>query len=185
MAKTPFRKSPTRIPDGDGSAVLMRVRVKILPGVPTRFFRLQVGSAFDDYSGWSAAQDWAGGDNSVTGNPDLDPFENLMEYALDLNPSAYDSTAGFPQPGTDTQTAGGPWLTFTYRKNTSAKDLTYVVSATTNFVDWGPLEIDGVNAVEEVADPNPDGDGSAILMRVRVKLVPGSPPRFLRLEVNL
>lgn len=131
---------------------------------------------------WTAGFNWGGADSSPGADPNRDGVTNLLAYALDLHPLAILSKSQLPQPTLDTTTPGGPWLNFTYRENQSATDLSYSIRSSTDMVTWTDLTIDNVNAFEEIADANPDGDGSSTLVRIRVK-IPGATQQFLRLRV--
>ena len=141
--------------DGDNSAALIRVLVKQQPGVPRQFLRLQVSSASGDYSAWSISQSWSNADDSFSGNPDSDGLSNRLEYAMDLDPLAQDSPDKIPRAGVDMLSSGGPWATYTYRRNTRAADLYLTVGTSTDLSHWTRLHIDGKNAVQEIANADP------------------------------
>jgi hypothetical protein len=170
--------------DGDGTAALIRLRLKMNSAEARRFLRLHASASTGTYSVWSGQQAWNGADASIYGNTDADLFNNLLEYAFDLSPIVSDAPSKGPVAGTNTTTPGGPWTTFTYRKNSTAHDITHTLRASTDLVHWTDIKIDRVNAFAEVADPGPDGDGSSSLVRLRVKQDPAVPRRFLSLKVS-
>jgi autotransporter-associated beta strand protein len=115
------------------------------------------------------------------GHSDADGLPDFLEYGLDLDP-LLTSTAGTPALHYDTATPGGPWITFTYRRNKHAPALTHTVRSSPDLTKWTDVTIDGVNATSEVTDPDPDGDGSAELIQVRIK-APADGPYFLQLKI--
>jgi hypothetical protein len=109
----------------------------------------------------------------------------LLAYALDIEYLDTASINDFPRISTDSTTPGGPWITFTYRKNEMATDLIYSVQNSADLIEWTEVMIDNANTFSEIADPDPDGDSSSQLMRVRLKDDPATyPARFLRLHVS-
>jgi lysophospholipase L1-like esterase len=138
----------------------------------------------DDYYSWAKKIAWNGADSSPTADPNGDGVSNLLAYALDISPLAAPDPELLPYPGYDTVTPNGPWLSLTFRRNERAADLTYTVRSSTDLVGWTDLVPDGLTVVEEVVDSDPDGDGSSILKRVRIKLASNQNKLFLRLQVN-
>lgn len=138
----------------------------------------------DDYAAWSARIAWGAADPAPDADPNADGVNNLLAYALDLPPLSIASPADLPRADLDTTTPGGPWLTFVYRENTCASDLARRVQTSVDLTEWTDLAPDGVTAVAEIAHPDPDGDGSAVLHRMRLKLDPDEPRRFFCLRVQ-
>jgi hypothetical protein len=135
------------------------------------------------YFDWQKSFAWS----ASTSLPDADPngngLPNLLEYALDLNPLST-TPPTLPVVGWDTITPDGPWLTFTYRRNKSAMDLTYVVQTSTDLVNWSSIIPNQTSLISEVANSNPDGDGTSELLRMRIKTSPTELKRFVRLSVT-
>ena len=138
----------------------------------------------DDYSAWSGKFTWGTASSAPAADPNNDGVKNLMAYALNIPPLIVVAPGDLPQSANDTTTPNGPWLAFTYRVNSRAADLIYTVQTCTDLAIWTNVLIDGVNAVSEIANPDPDSDGIAVLMRVRLKLAGGEPRRFLRLRIS-
>lgn len=136
------------------------------------------------YAAWSASVAWEGADSSSLADPNNDGVTNLLAYALDLPPLTAVSPVDLPFPTLDI-TPDGPWLSLTYRENTSATDLIYAVQTSTDLSAWSTLVIDGINVVAETIDSDPDDDGTALLHRVRLKLAANEPRRFLRLNASI
>ena len=126
--------------------------------------------------------------SASSANPDDDPNQNgvpnLLEYALDLNPLSQ-TPPTLPLVGWDTSTPDGPWLTFTYRHNLMASDLTYEILSSVDLQTWSVLNADEVTTFSEIVDANPDGDGSSELLRIRTLADPSLSKLFLRLRVTL
>lgn len=137
------------------------------------------------YQTWVSGQSWNGADSSPAADPNSDGISNLMAYALNTASLEPANTAHLPRFGFDSLQAGGPWLTVIYRKNPAASDLSYTVRASANLATWTNVVPDNVNAFLEIADPDPDGDSSAVLMRLRLKHDPATTPRkFLQLFIS-
>ena len=49
---------------------------------------------------------------------------------------------------------------------------------------WSELPLDGVNAYQETADPDPDGDQSAVRVRLLIKMPAAGPRLLLRLRIT-
>lgn len=142
------------------------------------------GTARTPFQAWSDGINWNGGDSSAGGDPNGDGITNLESYALDLDPVAPSGKRAKVLSGTDTVTAGGPWFTLTYRRSLTATGVQMGVQATSDLATAPTdLTIDGVNVIQEVANPDVDGDGSAELVRIRVKIPAGAGKRFFSLQV--
>jgi len=84
----------------------------------------------------------------------------------------------------DMNTSDGPWLTFTYRHNLKASDLTYEILSSEDLQNWFVLSVDEVTTFSDIVDPNPDGDESSELLRIRTMTDPTLNKLFLRLRVT-
>ena len=119
---------------------------------------------------WTAIQAWRVSKGLAlnaldTADPDNDGLNNLLEYALDRNPLAADSTP--PTTGSIESATGRLQLTFLRAR--SATELTYTVQASGDLVTWSDLVT------------NPGTVGNSVT-------VTDTPPaaairRFLRLKV--
>ena len=90
-------------------------------------------------------------------NPDGDSFPNLLEFAMDLSPEGFDSLPrGVLAPD------GTPVLLF--RKNPSATDVFLQLDHSPDQRNWTRANLTDLNL--KVVDPDPDGDGSAILYSI-------------------
>ena len=149
------------------------------------FFNPPVGSLSlsSTYAAWLSQYFWYGADTSLTADPNQNGVSNLLEYALDLNPLSQNPPT-LPFVAWDTNTTDGPWLTFTYRRNKSAMDLTYGVQTSTDLITWSSIIPNQTSLVSEVANSNPDGDGTSELLRIRIKTSPTESKRFVRLNVT-
>ncbi len=109
---------------------------------------------------------------------DGDGINNLLEYALDLDPNTNDHS-GLPSVATESG-VGIDYLTLTYRKNLDAPDLTWSFEASTTLAvdSWIAASVES----DTLVDPDPDGDGSAELRKARV-IISGTK-QFLRLKVT-
>lgn len=167
----------------DGAHLRPAANLLLAPPLRAALLALTVDENRAGYNAWTSAIEWNGADAAPEADPNGDGVSNLLAYAFDLSPLAGAAAPDLPFSGVDTVTTGGPWSTFSYRCRSSAVDLTYRVQTSGDLVTWTDVDVDGVNAVAEIANANPDGDGSAILRRVRVKMPLGDSRRFHRLRV--
>jgi hypothetical protein len=133
---------------------------------------------------WRAGFAWNGQDPGANADPNSDGVSNFLAYALDLSPLTAPGPGDLPQIHCDVNAPGGPWLVLSYRENTSATDLEYVVRGSTDLVHWTDLVPDGNTIIKEIEHPDPDGDGSATQIRFRQTISPADPARFLSLRAR-
>jgi hypothetical protein len=135
------------------------------------------------YLNWQESFVWSASTSQPNADPNQNGVPNLLEYALDLNPLSQTSPT-LPVVGWDMNTPDGPWLTFTYRHNLKASDLTYEILSSEDLQNWSVLSVDEVTTFSDIVDPNPDGDGSSELLRIRTMTDPSLSKLFLRLRVT-
>ena len=99
-----------------------------------------------------------------------DGVRNLVEYALNLEPLTPDGTA---QP---TMTIESGYLTLSYVPKSWATDLTYVVQASTDLVNWSAADVESVD-VEDREPPD------RVTMRCKNPVSPGGRA-WLRLSIT-
>lgn len=94
------------------------------------------------------------GDAADMADPDGDGLANLIEYALDLDPTA-PSAPGLPQASA----AGDNWI-YTYSRPMSRTDVTLVVEVSTDLSSWttdgvthGPLTQEGASVTYQATYP--------------------------------
>ncbi len=98
---------------------------------------------------------------------DKDGLVNLMEYALGLNPNAFNA-AGVPAPVIE-----GAYLTLTYTRAKAATDITLRAVWATDLSGWSATA-----APDLLGD-----DGTLQTLKAKVLIAP-DPKKFLRLEVT-
>jgi len=135
------------------------------------------------YFDWQQSFTWSASASLPSADPNQNGVSNLLEYALDLNPLSQTPPA-LPSVGWDMNTPDGPWLTFTYRHNLKAQDLTYEILSSEDLQTWSVLNVDEVTTFSDTIDANPDGDGSCELLRIRTLANPSLNRLFLRLRVT-
>ena len=108
-------------------------------------------------------------------DPDTDHLPNLLEYASGLNPSQRDAAAAITK--IDSSSTPGE-LSFVYRKNLLATDLTYTFEGKASLSDplWSPLT--PINETV-IAD-----HGTSQTIRARFPNPSNHPQYFLRLSVS-
>jgi hypothetical protein len=169
--------------------------------IPGQIFNLTVGSQDDGYGGHfppkessvpltlsvsgTPLQTWRGlhfsndlTNTQLTGNlmdPDQDSINNLIEYALNLDPNKTDSPDDLPIISSKSNT-----LKFTYRKNLSATDLNYNIQQATDLSATTPWSSAQITNEETLSD-----DGSTRLIRATLSNSASSPMRFIRLQVEI
>ncbi len=165
--RTSFSLSVTNINPAGRRASLNALQVEALEE-PTNYFI------------WVTHHLWKtpGIDDQPLANPDRDQFSNLEEYALDLDPLRYDGLDHSPRVAV-VEESGEIFLTLTYRINALARDLSQWPLGSINLENWVKLDTAPPDVVDEIIDPDPDGDGSAILRRLKLRLSGiGEPERF-------
>jgi len=122
---------------------------------------------------FSTAEREAGIITGDTDDPDGDGIENLLEYAMGLNPRLTDTT-GLP--------IGGVWnryLTLSYRQNKQATDLLYEVEACSNLLN-------GLWTTHNVPEFLRSDSNQWWQVTARHDVpVTNAPSRFMRLKVTL
>jgi predicted outer membrane repeat protein len=94
------------------------------------------------YQTWVSSYNLTGDNALMTANPSGDGINNLLKYAMGLNPNsptlaATDGTKlGLPL----TAFAAGS-MKFTFIKDTAKSDLTYTVETCTNLTTWNPVTV--------------------------------------------
>lgn len=133
--------------------------------------RLILAPAPGSYAAWEATA-FPTGTPAADRAPDASPFgdgvPNLLSYALALDPLA---TKFHAMP---TATPGDDVLTFHFRRNLDAHDITLTVESSGDLVEWtaatmAPLVLDTDESVE--------------FLEVPIALTPGETRRFARLRV--
>ena len=105
-----------------------------------------------------------------TATPAHDGITNLMKYAMALEPKA-DGSGSMPVTGTNFG-----YMTFTYRKNKTAADVTYTVQSSALITGiWTPATT--------VTSQSDQGTYTLVTVRDTVPLA-GHPHRFMRLQVS-
>jgi parallel beta-helix repeat protein len=135
------------------------------------------------YFDWQQSFVWSASTSLPSADPNQNGVPNLLEYALNLTPLSQ-TPPTLPSVGWNTSTPDGPWLTFTYRHNLKADDLTYEILSSEDLQTWSVLNVDEVSTFSETVDANPDGDGSCELLRIRTLADPSLNKLFLRLRVT-
>jgi hypothetical protein len=143
-------------------------------------FRPLASQAVADFNEWKQTQfppehQANAAISGPTADPDGDGVPNLLEYALNGNPMAA-HTAGSPQPGT-VKLNGSTYLTITYTRRVGATDLSFIIEASSDMVNWSS----GSNTVP--VSVTREGDEEVVVVRDALPLGQSSN-RFLRLRVT-
>jgi len=126
------------------------------------------------FASWASAQGLTGPNAASTANPSGDGINNLMKYALGLDPNKVCTTltdgtnAGLPRVSTDAST-----LSLTYQRDTTKTDITYLVEAGTDLTSWSSSSI-----TEQILS-------NGTIQTVKASAPRGSNPKeFIRLRVT-
>lgn len=120
------------------------------------------------------------GNPTVSGDqadPDADRMRNLLEYALNLNPTGSNDVSGLW--GTIELVAGNEAFVVRHTRLKNPRDINYFVEVSTDLTTWnsGP-------AFTQEIDAQDDGNGVTETVRVRILSNPNLPgQRFSRLRV--
>jgi parallel beta-helix repeat protein len=135
------------------------------------------------YLDWQESFGWSASASLPDADPNGNGVPNLLEYALALDPLSTTPPA-LPLVGWDTGRPNGPWLTFSYRHNKSATDLTYEIWSSTDLKNWTLQNADGATVIAETVNLDADGDGKTELLRTRNKVDPTETKRFYKLGIR-
>jgi len=120
------------------------------------------------------------GNPAISGDqadPDFDRMRNLLEYALNLNPTGSNNVSGLW--GTIESVAGSESFVVRHTRLKNPRDIDYFVEVSTDLATWnsGP-------AFTQEIDAQDDGNGVTETVRVRILSDPNAPgQRFSRLRV--
>ncbi len=130
------------------------------------------------YAGWAATQGLAGPAAAPAADPEGDGVVNLLEYAMRTEPLV--ATGDGPAVALF-EANGATSAVLSHRRNRVATDLVWTYETSADLVAWNVL----VAPTIEVVDPDPEGDGTAELLRVLVPLGGAEPRLFLRVRATL
>jgi hypothetical protein len=106
-------------------------------------------------------------------DPDYDGIPNLLEYALNRNPTA-------PEVGkAPVSGMANSYLTLTFRKSTTAEGITFHVQASSDLASWSE-----VNIAANTIGTSTDTDGTPVLTVRDDVQVGGANRRFMRLMIS-
>ncbi len=121
------------------------------------------------FEAWAASINWNG--QSSNWNAVVSPFglKNLSLYALNIKNPFSTNASKLPAllAGNGITNGSRREVDFEFRQNATAQGVTYSVLTSTDLLNWTTAVPDGSTITEDIADPNPDGDGSTVLMRYR------------------
>ena len=97
------------------------------------------------------------------------------------------SEEDLPSFSIDYASTNGPWLVYTCRRNATAGDVSYRYFENEDLCNapWMSVFINELNVFEQTVDPDPDGDGSATLVSIRMKAPPDEAVKFLMFDVDI
>ena len=157
------------------------------PVLRAALLSLSVDTNAVTYRQWTNQIVWGGADASPEADPNHDGISNVEAYAHDLSPLSEASAADRPSLAVDSTSTNGPWMVYTYRRNKTAGDMSYRFFTSEDLLNapWRSLFINSLDVVEELVNPDPDGDGSAQLVKLKVKVAPDLAGKFLMLDVDI
>ncbi len=140
-------------------------------------------AALTPYGQWRKTSFGAEADDPATAgehaDPDGDGIDNLLEYALNLNPNLPANSGGAPGrnglPGIETPDENH--IALVYRRNISATDIAYVVEESDD------LGLSDPWSAAPVAETILSDDGETRIIRATIPRN-GAPGKFLRLKVT-
>jgi hypothetical protein len=157
------------------------------PVLRAALLSLNVDTNADTYAQWTNRLTWGDADSSPGADPNHDGLSNVEAYAHDLSPLDAVSGTNLPSFTVDTTSTNGPWMVYTYRRNATAGDMSYRFFTSEDLLNtpWLSLFVNSLDVVEELVDSNPDGDGSAQLVKLKVKIPSTLAGKFLMLDVDI
>lgn len=122
---------------------------------------------------FTQSQITAGAPVAATADPDADGFNNLLEYAFDLNPVVADLSPV-------SLDAGSGFLTLTYPRRTDDinADLIYTVEVSSDLVNW----FSGPGYTQELSSVPVVGTNHALVTVRDLTAFASSTPRFIRVQ---
>jgi len=149
---------------------------------PTAFVRYDPGALLDDTVTWTLTLSnqlppnlaaWRATYGSDTGNPANDGLNNMVKYALGLDPAQRAVLTQFP---TGTLSAGGAstFMTLTVPRRNRRTDVDYIAEVSSDLVNWNS----GTGHTVTVQDSD-----SMLIVRDAIPLA-GTARRFMRLKVR-
>ena len=132
-----------------------------------------------------AGYELGGGDAALLYDYDGDGLANLMEYALQLDPTLANANAVPVVVLKDYN--GTRYLSLTFTRSSVATDLTYSVQASSDLIGWSNLALSSAgNAMSGPGLVSETGAAPAFTVEVRdiIPFTPGGPNRYLRLQVT-
>ncbi len=146
-----------------------------------RILQLGVRLPSTSYDAWAATAfpaETPEADRLADADPNADGVVNLLAYAYRLDPiltPPHELPQSFfvPAPGG----AGGE-LVYQFRRNKLAADLTYVVQVSDSLGSW--TDFTGSTLV---INADPDGDGGAEVVEIRIPVTDNETKKFVRLQV--
>ena len=157
------------------------------PVLRAALLSLNVDTNVDTYAQWTNRVAWGAADSSPGAAPNHDGLSNIEAYAHDLSPLDAVGGTNLPSLAVDVTSTNGPWMVYTYRRNATAGDMSYRFFTSEDLMNapWLSLFVNSLDVVEELVDANPDGDGSAQLVKLKVKVPPSLAGKFLMLDVDI
>lgn len=132
------------------------------------------------FAAWAAARGLTGAGALPLSDGDGDGLPLLLEFALDLDPFDRD-----PDPRIVLSTSPQGDHQVTFRRRQDLLDVSVALQRSPNLSDWNTVAADGVDAIQEILAPDPDGDGSAELVRITLLNTSLTGRLFVRLAVAL
>jgi len=157
------------------------------PVLRAALLALNVDTNADTYAQWTNQLVWGSADSSPEADPNDDGVNNLEAYAFDLSPMEEASVTNLPQFTVDATATNGTWMVYTYRRNKTAGDMSYRFFTSEDLLNAPMLSlfVNSIDVVEEIAHADPDGDGSAQLVRLKVKIAPELADKVLMLDIDI
>ncbi len=172
------------IPEGNANFSLVVTNLSSSPrNACINAFQIEAYEPPVAYPIWQRFYVWKtpGVDDLPGANPDGDPFNNWLEYILDLHPLKSDPASAFSSEILDI--GGQKWFAWTFRQNALMTDGYLWPEHSGDLDQWRVYPPDATGVIDEILDPDVDGDGTALLRRVRLLLDdPADPAHYLRFK---
>jgi hypothetical protein len=157
------------------------------PVLRAALLALNVDTNADTYAKWTNRIAWGGAESSPDADPNHDGVNNLQAYAFDLSPLDEASVTNLPSFSIETTTTNGTWMVYTYRRNATAGDMSYRFFTSEDLLNAPLLSlfVNSIDVIEEIVHANPDGDGSAQGVRLKVKIPPELNDKVLMMDIDI
>ncbi|OYW76315.1 MAG: hypothetical protein B7Z37_09475 [Verrucomicrobia bacterium 12-59-8] len=166
----------------NGNSATVYVVVTAQDSTTSKTYTLNL-NRYISYQDWVTASSLTGANNGPTDDADGDGIPNLLEYALNSNPTGTDKNI-LPTTANSFNPADSKhYLTYSYRRRIVPGAMTYAIESSPNLGSWTAI---AVQNLEQVGSASGTGDGvtEVVTFRLLPAIEDGPKAKFIRLKVT-